>query len=337
MKNEIRCAAIGVGRLGFFHAQNLAERVPGAKLVAVGTSRQESAEKAASQLGVEKATNNLQDIFEDPEIDAVVISTPTNTHADLIIKAAKHKKHIFVDKPITETLDEADEVIKHIKEHGVICQVGFMRRFDPAYAEAKKRIEAGDIGEPLYFKGLSRDPGSPPEDFIKDSGGIFVDLAIHDYDIAQFLMGSPVKSVYSTGKVLVHSFMKKYNDVDQAITIVRFESGESGDIESSRNSAYGYDVRGEVVGTEGAIQISSMKYHDIVVMNKNGSTHDHIPIFPIKFQEAFLLEISHFIDCLRKDKKPIVTEIDGKKALEVSVAAKRSFETEKEVFVGDAK
>ncbi|MFL0498697.1 inositol 2-dehydrogenase [Priestia megaterium] len=333
MKQKIRCAVFGVGRLGYWHAENLATRIKGAELVTVVASRKESAERVARELGVEKWTTNPKEVFEDPTIDAVVIVTPTKTHADLIIQAAQSKKHIFVDKPLTETLDEAETVIKEIQKNNVYCQVGFMRRFDPAYAEAKRRIENGDIGTPLYFKGVSRDPGSPPEEYIKTSGGIFLDLCIHEYDIARFLIGDEVKTVKAFGDVLVHPFMNKYGDVDQSMTFMTFQNGASCDVEGSRNSTFGYDIRGEVIGTEGSIQIGSIQHHDIKILTPNGSVYDNIPNFPIKFKDSFLFELTDFIECLQKDIRPKVTEIDGKIALEIAEAATRSFNTKETVIL----
>lgn len=331
MKKIINCAVIGAGRLGLVHAKNLVRNVMGVNVQTIVTTREETAKKTAKTLGVSNWTTNLAEVLEDQSIDAVIIGTPTKTHASLIIEAAKHKKHIFVDKPITETVEEADEVIKVVQENNVICQVGFMRRFDPGYMEAKRRIEAGDIGAPIYFKGLSRDPGSPPESYIKTSGGIFMDLCIHEYDIARFLMGSEVKSIQTFGSVHVHPFMHKYSDVDQSLSYIEFENGATADIEGSRNSCYGYDIRGEVVGTEGMIQIGSMQHHNNIILTKNNAYSNIIPDFPTNFEEAFLKEIEHFIDCVRTNKKPIVDEVDGKIALQISEAAILSFTSKQKV------
>jgi scyllo-inositol 2-dehydrogenase (NAD+) len=333
MKEKIRCAVFGVGRLGYWHAENLATRIKGAELVTVVASRTESAERVARELGVPKWTTNPKEVFEDPSIDAVIIVTPTKTHAELIIQAARSKKHIFVDKPLTETVEEAEVVIQEIERNNVFCQVGFMRRFDPSYAEAKRRIQNGDIGQPIYFKGLSRDPGSPPEEYIKTSGGIFLDLCIHEYDIARFLIGDEVKSVKAFGNVLVHPFMNKYEDVDQSMTFMTFQNGASSDIEGSRNSTFGYDIRGEVIGTEGSIQIGTLQHHDIKILTSDGSSYDNIPNFPIKFKDSFLNELTHFIECLQKNERPQVSEIDGKIALEIAEAAKKSYKTKETVVL----
>lgn len=333
MKEQIRCAVLGLGRLGYWHAENLATRVRGAKLVSVLDPFENRAETVARELGIGKSAKQPHEVFEDSSIDAVIIATPTSTHAELIEQAAKHGKHIFIEKPLTHRLEEADQAIQVIEENKVVCQVGFMRRFDSAYREAHQRIQAGDIGTPIYFKGVSRDPGSPPAEFIKNSGGIFLDMSIHDYDIARFLLNAEVTSVSAHGNVLIHSFMEEYRDVDQAITYLTFDSGAAADIEGSRNAFYGYDIRGEVIGSEGSIAIGSLRYHDIQIMTRRGSTHDIVPAFPERFKDAYLNEMTHFIDCLRNNEKPSVQAVDGKKAMEIALSAQKSLETEQKIML----
>lgn len=331
MGKRIRCAVLGLGRLGYWHAENLMTKIKGAELSCIADPFANQAEKVANELGVKNWTKDPSEVFANDELDAVIIATPTSTHASMIKQAATHKKHIFVEKPITHDLEESDEVIQVIQENRVYCQVGFMRRFDPAYTEAKRRILAGDIGKPIYFKGVSRDPGSPPAEFIKNSGGIFLDMSIHDYDIARFLMESEVTSVSSHGKILVNTFMEEFHDVDQALTYLTFASGAAADIEASRNAFYGYDIRGEVIGTEGTIAIGSLRYHDVKVLTKKGSTHDIVPAFPERFADAYQRELSHFIECLQNGEEPAVTAVDGKMALEIAMAAKKSFESRRKI------
>lgn len=327
MAETVRCAVVGLGRAGFSHAENLVNNVKGAELAVVAATRKEHAEAVASRLGVRHATNTVNDIFENPEIDAVIIATPTATHKQLIQRAAESGKHIFVEKPITRTSEEAEETIRIIREHRVMCQVGFMRRFDPAYAEAKKRVDAGDIGKPIYFKGIGRDPGSPPFDYMKHSGGIFLDLCIHDYDIARYLMGAEVASVTAFGRILAHPFLEECRDVDQALTHLTFHSGAMGDIEGSRNAFYGYDIRGEIMGTEGTIQIGSLRHHDVKIMTAKGKTHDLIPDFPTRFKDAFCLQLQSFVDSIRNRQAPAVSAADAKIALQIAEAATKSFRT----------
>ncbi|MED4599299.1 inositol 2-dehydrogenase [Paenibacillus validus] len=330
---QIRCAVLGLGRLGYWHAENLATKIRGARLLTVIDPIAGRAEQVASELGIESYSIDPDDAFNNPDIDAVVIVTPTSTHAEMIKKAAAKGKQIFVEKPITQTLAEADEVIEAIRKNNVVCQVGFMRRFDPAYHEAKKRIAKGDIGQPIYFKGLSRDGNVPPASFIKHSGGIYLDISIHDYDIARYLMNADVVSVQATGHVLMHAFLSEYGDVDQALTTLQFSNGAAGDIETMRIAPYGYDIRGEIVGTEGVITIGSLREHNIQILNHQGSTYDIIPDFPSKFKDAYLLEMAHFIESLMNGTKPDCTEEDGKAALAIAIAATDSFKSGKLVQI----
>lgn len=326
MLENINTAVIGLGRLGYWHAQNLASKVNGATLKYVVDPLPGKAERVARELKVENWSENIEEVLQSQSIDAVVIVTPTNTHAELIMKAADYGKHIFVEKPLTKYVHEAETVINHLNEKKVFCQVGFMRRFDPAYTEAKQRIASGDIGTPMFFKGTSRDGNIPPVDFIKNSGGIFVDLAIHEYDIARYLMNSEISDVQAVGSVLRYEYMRELNDLDYATTFINFESGASGDVETSWISPYGYDIRGEVVGSEGAIQIGSMQHHQIQLLNNRGNTYDIIPDFPTKFENAYLLEMEHFIESLGKQKAPRCSALDGKVALEVSTLATESYQ-----------
>lgn len=325
MSKNVNIASLGLGRLGHYHATNLAEKVKGANLRVVADPIAERAKEVAAELGVAKWAENPDEIFEDPEIDAVVIVTPTSTHGEMIKKAAKNGKHIFVEKPLTDTLVEADEVMQVIQENGVFCQVGFMRRFDPAYHDAKQRIDAGEIGDPIYFKGITRDQGTPPAEFIKHSGGIFMDCSIHDYDIARYLMGSEITSVSGQGKILLNPFMEEFNDVDQAISYVEFENGAIGDIEASRNSPYGHDIRTEIIGTKGSIFIGALRNQNVTIMNSEGSNHEIVPDFQTRFDEAYRLELEKFIECVQENKVPRVTDVDSKINMEIANAATQSF------------
>jgi scyllo-inositol 2-dehydrogenase (NAD+) len=337
MGNNIRLAVLGLGRLGSIHAENLANQINGVQLAYVIDPFEGRAEQVAKELGVERWGKEPLEAFGDPNIDGVVIATPTNTHAEMVKLAALNKKHIFVEKPITQTIEETTDVISMIKDNHVLCQVGFMRRFHPKFVEAKKRIKAGDIGTPIYFKGFTRDnpPGkydiSPSIEFMKHSGGIFLDLAIHDYDIARYLMDAEVTSVLATGSIVMNTFMEDYNDVDQAITYMTFASGASGDIESSRNSPYGFDIGCEVIGTEGAIQIPTIREKEITILSASGK-HELGPNFPPSLQEAFKMELNDFVHSIaKKQQRSSCDEMDGKAALEIAVAATKSFNTGKTI------
>ncbi|TWM30087.1 scyllo-inositol 2-dehydrogenase (NAD(+)) [Bacillus paralicheniformis] len=333
MTERVRCAVLGLGRLGYYHAKNLKTEVPGALLAAVADPAEGRAREIAAELGVEKWFEDPFECLRDPEIDAVVIVTPTSTHAEVIKQAAECGKQIFVEKPLTLNLEESIEVISKVKETGVICQVGFMRRFDPAYADAKRRIDAGEIGKPIYYKGFTRDFGSPPAEFIKKSGGIFVDCSIHDYDIARYLMGAEITAVSGHGKVLKHAFMPGCHDVDQALTYMEFDSGAAGDAEASRNSSYGHDIRAEIIGTDGSIFIGTLRNPAVTVRTGQGSSYNIIPDFQARFHEAYCLELQHFAECVRNKTKPIVTEVDAAVNLEIALAATESWSTGKTVKI----
>lgn len=328
---KIRCAVIGVGRLGYWHAVNIATRISNAELASICDLDINKAKQAANELDIPHFTNDADIIMEDSSIKAVIIATSTASHYELLVKASEYNKDVFVEKPLTMDIEHAYEVQKLFTINNTVCQVGFMRRFDPAYDQAKKRITAGDIGEPIYYKGISRDPIAPHEEFVKKSGGIFVDVAIHDFDIARYLMGSEISSVLSRGKVLKNSFMENYNDVDQGLSYIEFASGGAGDVEVSRNAFYGYDIRAEVIGTEGTIFIGEMKHHSIYILNKSGKTHDIMPDFPDRFADAYFLEIKDFFNAVQEGRKPRVTTEDGVRALEIGLAARESIETQKKV------
>lgn len=325
MNQNIKVAVMGLGRLGMFHANNMMNKVKGAELILVCDPIAEHAERAAEQLAVPHWTSDPEEVFQNSEIDAVVIVTPTTTHKEMIEKAARAGKQVFVEKPVTSTIEEAEEVIALLEETGVICQVGFMRRYDPGYFEAKQRIEAGEIGKPVYFKGFTRDSGSPPASFIKNSGGIFVDCSIHDYDIGRYLMGAEISSVSSHGKILMNPFMEEFNDVDQAITYLEFENGGAGDVEASRVSPYGHDIRAEIIGTEGALFVGSLRNSDVTIQSGTGSNHEIVPNFQQRFQEAYIQELEQFIKCIKGEAEARVTSVDAKINMQVALAATRSF------------
>jgi len=226
---------------------------------------------------------------------------------------------------LTDTIKEAEEVIQTVEENNVFCQVGFMRRFDPAYHDAKKRIDAGEIGKPIYFKGITRDQGTPPAEFIKHSGGIFMDCSIHDYDIARYLMGTEIMSVSGHGKILMNPFMKEFNDVDQGISYVEFENGAIGDIEASRNSPYGHDIRTEIIGTEGSLFIGALRNQNVTLMNSKGSNHEIVPDFQTRFDDAYRLELEMFVESVQKNELPRVTDVDSKINMQIAEAVTKSF------------
>ncbi len=334
MKARLKVGLIGLGRMGRVYAANLANRVPDAQLTAVADVRADVAEALAGQYGIPKWYQNHRDLISDKEIDAVVIITPTSTHPDLVIACAKSGKAIFCEKPIALSLDDSARMLEAVKKAGVFFQIGFQRRFDSGYIEAKKKIDAGTIGTPVVLTSTSRDPHPPPLEFCdpKASGGLIIDCGIHDFDLAQVYMG-PVKSVYAVGGALAYPEMKSVGDIDNAIINMVFESGMLGAVLLSRNSAFGYDIRTEIWGTQGSLQIGYFRQTPILVMTKAGITHDVVPYFMERFESAYLAQIQDFVQKVRTGGEPSISGADAVSALRVSLAATASWRENRAVEV----
>lgn len=333
MDRKVRCAVLGLGRLGKIHAENIAGKIKGAQLVAVSDVMPGVAETFAREHEVKYWSTEPDAIIARDDIDAIIVVTPTSTHAELARKVARSGKALFLEKPISTEIQVARRTASVIEEAGITCQLGFMRRFDPAYAHARDRIAAGDIGTPLYFKGVTRDPFVAHEEYVATCGGIFTDLNIHDFDIARFLMGQEIVEVNAMGSVLASPIVAKYDDVDQALTYLRFADGAAGDVEGYRNAKYGYDIRAEVIGTEGTLVIAGLRNHNVTLLGPNQGSFDIIPFFMERFETAYLRELEHFIECLHRDAKPAVGINDGLIAQEIAHAAKTSCQTEQKVRV----
>jgi myo-inositol 2-dehydrogenase/D-chiro-inositol 1-dehydrogenase len=323
--NKVRVGIIGAGRIGRLHAENLVRRVPGVEVVAIADVRREAAERCAQALCIPKAYDDPEPIFADPKIQAVLICSSTDTHAEFIERAARAGKHIFCEKPIALDLEAINRALAATERAGVVLQVGFNRRFDPNFAEARRLVTEGRIGRPHLLRITSRDPEPPPIDYVKVSGGIFLDMTIHDFDMARFLMGEEVVEVYATGSVLVDKQIGEAGDVDTAVVTLRFESGALGVIDNSRRAVYGYDQRVEVFGERGMIRVENPKPHTALLSSIDG---DHAPpllhFFVERYVESYVRELSAFILAIQEGKVPLVTGLDGKIAVVMGYAAKRS-------------
>ncbi len=335
--NKVGIGVIGCGRMGQRYAQDVAFRIPDAKLVAVCDAYVDAAKKAASLCGIENWYTDYHHLLEDNKIQAIIVATSTNTHVQVIKDVAESGKDIFCEKPIALTLEETDTALKVVEKTGVKFQLGFMRRFDSGYIEAKQRIERGEIGDPVLFKAISRDPQAPPLDYAKPavSGDIFMDLSIHDFDLARWLIGSEVKRVYAERGVLVHRELKALDASDTCFANLLFENGAMGSIEGSRYAVYGYDVRAEVIGAKGAIIIGQYRYTPVLLLNKNfiGVTHDTVPWFLERFAQAYLDQVRDFVEAVYQDREAKVTAQDGKAALKVVLAAIRSCKEGKPIWL----
>ncbi|HAF70406.1 TPA: inositol 2-dehydrogenase [Candidatus Acetothermia bacterium] len=322
---RLKVGIIGAGRIGRLHAENLVRRLPGAELVAIADVVEEAARICARELGIPRAYGDPASILKDPEIEAVLICSSTDTHADLIEQAAEAGKHIFCEKPIALDLDSIDRALAAVERAGVVLQVGFNRRFDPSFSAAREAVAAGRIGRPHILKITSRDPAPPPIEYIKVSGGIFLDMTIHDFDMARFLMGEEVVEVYAAGTVLVDERIGEVGDIDTAIVTLRFESGALGVIDNSRRAVYGYDQRVEVFGDRGMVRVENPRPHQALVSNADG---DHGPpllhFFVERYTDSYVRELSAFVEAIQKGKEPPVTGRDGKIPVVMGYAAKRS-------------
>lgn len=328
----IRVGLIGAGRIGRVHAENLAYRVPEANLVAVSDIFVEAAEKLSADFEIPATYKDHRSIMEDKTIEAVVICSSTDTHSMMIEEAAAAGKHIFCEKPIDHDLSKIDRALALVEQAGVKLQVGFNRRFDPNFQRVREIVAAGEIGDPHILQITSRDPGPPPIEYIKVSGGIFLDMTIHDFDMARFLMGEEVEEIYATGGVRVDPQIGDAGDIDTAIITLRFESGAIGTIDNSRKAIYGYDQRVEVFGSEGVVKVSNNTPHTAVVSNANG-VHSPLPLFFFieRYAEAYVAEMKEFIECIQQDTVPPVTGIDGRIPVVMAYAAKKSLEENRPV------
>ncbi len=328
----IRIGLIGAGRIGRVHAENLAYRIPEANLVAISDIFVEAAEKLAANFKIPATYKDHRRIMEDKTIEAVIICSSTDTHSMMIEEAASVGKHIFCEKPIDHDLSKIDRALAVVEQAGVKLQVGFNRRFDPNFQRVREIVAAGEIGDPHILHITSRDPGPPPIEYIKVSGGIFLDMTIHDFDMARFLMGEEVEEIYATGGVRVDPQIGEAGDIDTAIITLRFESGAIGTIDNSRKAIYGYDQRVEIFGSEGVVKVSNNTPHTAVVSNANG-THSPLPLFFFieRYAEAYVAEMKEFIECIQQDTAPPVTGIDGRIPVVMAYAAKKSFEENRPV------
>jgi myo-inositol 2-dehydrogenase/D-chiro-inositol 1-dehydrogenase len=331
--SSIGVAFLGFGRMGETHLRNLGglSRV---KVVVVADPRREAAERGKSISGAEEALTDVEKAIAHPAVDAVVIVTPTDTHARLLELAANAGKAVFSEKPIALDLAETARVVKIIQERGIPVQLGFMRRFDPGYARAKQKIDAGELGRIELFRALSRDTYPPSLEFLLGSGGIFLDMAVHDLDLARFLVGE-VEEVQAWGTVLFDENFAKASDADTAVTLLRFGNGALGVIETSRHSNWGYDIRTEVAGAIAKVVVEAPQKTPLLFARDFSSTFDHFENFPDRFQAAYRLELESFFAALLEGRQPTPGPQDALETLRLALAAAKSWRENRPVKVSE--
>jgi myo-inositol 2-dehydrogenase / D-chiro-inositol 1-dehydrogenase len=322
-------AVFGAGRIGRIHATNVAA-LPGVALQFVCDPVADSAASLAQALGAQVSTPDA--VFADKSIDAVVIGSPTDTHSDLIHRAAAAGKHIFCEKPVDLSVPRAEDCARAVAAAGVACMIGFQRRFDPTFSEAKQRLQRGDIGAAEMLVITSRDPGAPPPEYLKASGGIFRDMLIHDFDVFRWILcvddGDEAATLFATGSVLTDPAIAQVGDVDSTAVTIRTRKGKLCQINTSRRAAYGYDQRFEVLGSKGMLQCGNHRPSEVVQSDASG-VHAEKPehFFLQRYREAYRLELAHFFDCLQTGRPFQTTVADGVAAQKLADAAANSLAT----------
>lgn len=335
MNRKINLAVIGTGRMGSVHVANIVNKVPEANLIAVCDIRLDVAQAAADQWGIPRVVQDYHELLADESIEAVLIATTTSTHAEIIKDCAKAGKHIFCEKPIALDLARIDEALEAVKLAGVKLQVGFNRRFDKNFRKVKEIVMSGELGRPCLLKITNRDPELPSMEFLRASGGLFLDMTIHDFDMAQFQIGE-VTEVYATGSVLIDNELEGFGDIDTALITLKFKDGTLGSIDNSRQSVYGYDQRLEVFCLEGTAMAENEKENMVFKGNREGFRSSRVPnSFIQRYAPCYVEEVRQFMVSVRDDLPTPVTGEDGRKAVEIGYAAWKSFHENRPVKISE--
>ncbi len=333
---QLNIGIIGAGRIGKVHMQSITYNVPTAKVLGITDVFKDGLQELADKYGIEKVYADYKEMLADKDIDAVLVCSSTDTHADISIEAAKAGKHVFCEKPVDLTPEKVKAVIDAVAEAGVKLQVGFNRRFDHNFAHVRSLINEGKVGNLELIKITSRDPEPPPAEYAAVSGGMFLDMTIHDFDMARFLAGSDVTEVYASATCLVDPAIGEAGDVDTAIINLKFENGALGVIDNSRRAAYGYDQRIEVFGSLGAAMASNDTPTNVTVMNGDGVTTDKpLYFFLERYMQSFRDEMVQFVDAVLNDKPTPTTGLDGLNSILVALAAKKSVKEGRPVKISE--
>src|ERR1700751_315424 len=323
---KLGMAVVGVGTMGRQHAQNIRRLIPEAQLLAVADTDLKRAQQVASELEIAHAYNSAEALAENRDIQAVVVVTPAKFHGAAMRICAQAGKDIFCEKPFTLTVEEADEVVELTRKVSVRVQVGHVRRYDPPNVRAKKRIEAGEIGDPVIFKSLARDPAPPPVSYMASgvNGMFFQDSTVHEFDLGRWLMNDEIAEIHAYGGVLVFPEIAQFNDIDTALLNLKFSRGTLGAVENYMQSGYGYDIRTEIVGSKGTIMTGYLQHTAETVLTVNGAKTDVVDHFLARFKDGYLPEMRDFVQTILADKNPKVDAFDGRQAVAAAAAAEGS-------------
>ena len=326
MSSVLNLGLIGAGRIGRVHAQNLQRRISGARVILVADPVEEAARRAADDFGIKFAVADYQTVLQSPAVDAVVICSATHTHATITMQAAAAGKHIFCEKPLDFSLGVIDQVLAAVQQAGVKLQMGFNRRFDPNFVRVRQAVANGEIGAPHLMHIISRDPGPPPPAYIKSSGGMFLDMTVHDFDMARFLLGQEVVEVYAAAGVLVDPAIGQLGDIDSALVTLKFADGALAVIDNSRQAVYGYDQRVEILGSAGSISTGNIYPNSATISTATAIQRD-LPLnfFMERYTESYVVEMQAFVDAVRSDTPVPATGGDARAATALALAAMQSY------------
>ena len=335
MKRKVNIAVIGTGRMGSVHVANLVSSIPEANLVAICDIRLEVAQQVADELGIQRVVQDYHELLLDKEIEAVLIATSTNTHADIIMDCAKAGKHIFCEKPLALELDRIDDALLVVEQAHVKLQVGFNRRFDKSFQKVREIVHSGQIGRPSILRITNRDPELPNKEFLKVSGGMFLDMTIHDFDMVRFQIGE-VDEVYAIGNVMIDPELNSFGDIDTDIVTLKFANGAIGAIDNSRQAVYGYDQRLEVFCLNGMAKADNQMDDTVSTGTVNGFAASRLPFFFMqRYAPCYVEEVRQFIECVRDDLPTPTTGDDGRKAVVLGYAAWKSFHENRPVKISE--
>lgn len=328
---KIKIGAVGLGRLGYKHAENVAFKIPGAELIALCDLNEDKLRDTAKVWKVPYTYTSYEDMLKNEDLDAVVLTSPSHLHTTQIAAALEAGLHVFSEKPLGTTVEECKIAQKAVEAYpDQVFMLGFMRRYDPSYVYAKRKIVAGEIGTPILFRGYSQDPESCIEGAIAyagHSGGQFIDMAVHDIDLARWLMASEPKSIWAIGGCYAHPEFGQYNDGDNVAAMMQLENESMAFLFAGRTAPHGYNVETEIIGTKGTLRIASVPAKNMVeILDEHGVRKECSQDFLERFEQAYVDELNEFVSCIIDNRQPEVTVYDGTKCTEIAYQCKASFE-----------
>lgn len=335
MTRKVNLAVIGTGRMGSVHVHNIVRHIPEAHLSAICDIRLEVAQAVADELGIQWVVPDYHELLTDPAIEAVLIATNTPTHPKIMEDAARARKHIFCEKPLSLDLSEIDESLEVVEKSGVKLQVGFNRRFDKSFQRVHQIVHSGEIGHPCIIHVVSRDPESPSMEYLKDCGGMFFDMTIHDFDMVRYQIGE-VEEIYSIGNILLTPEIEKFGDLDTTIVSLKFANGAIGTIDNSRQAVYGYDQRLEILCTDGVAMANNESETTLSKGDRDGFHSARLPhFFMQRYAPCYVEEVRQFIECVRENKPTPVNGHDGRMAAVLGAAAWKSHREKRPVKISE--